>query len=152
MAPRIKGGVHEALAHDSAHKHVTGEAIYVDNIPEPPGLLHAAFGQRTRPHARIVSVDLARVRATPGVVAVIAAADVLGIDDAMARQSFVLPPYRMQRGDAGAYYLVMIHSHPLDLAICEHVLRRGDFAYLGPIGSKTKRRRFDEQLRNRGTA
>ncbi len=53
---------------------------------------------------------------------------------------------------AGSYFLVMTHSHPLDLRFCEHVLRRDDFAYLGLIGSKTKRRRFEKQLRNRGVS
>ena len=46
--------------------------------------------------------------------------------------------------------LVMTHSHPLDLAIVEAVLRRGDFAWLGLIGSATKRRRFESQLRAAG--
>ena len=66
----ISGGVHENLVHDSAHKHVSGAALYVDDIPEPPGLLHAAFGQSARAHARIKNLDLAPVRAAPGVVAV----------------------------------------------------------------------------------
>ena len=44
----------------------------------------------------------------------------------------------------------MTHSHPLDLAVCEAVLRRGDFAYLGLIGSATKRSRFTRRLRARG--
>jgi xanthine dehydrogenase accessory factor len=42
----------------------------------------------------------------------------------------------------GAYYLVLTHSHDLDLRITETILRRGDFGYLGLIGSKTKRARF----------
>jgi xanthine dehydrogenase accessory protein XdhC len=50
----------------------------------------------------------------------------------------------------GTFYLVMTHSHPLDLDIVEAVLRRGDFAWLGLIGSDTKRRRFEGQLRARG--
>ena len=74
----IRGGVHQVLPHDSAAKHVSGEAVYVDDIPEPPGLLHAAFGLSDKPHARIKSIDLAPVRAAPGVVAVIAAEDVPG--------------------------------------------------------------------------
>ena len=37
-------------------------------------------------------------------------------------------------------YLVMTHSHALDLDICERILRRGDFAFLGLIGSATKGR------------
>jgi xanthine dehydrogenase accessory protein XdhC len=42
--------------------------------------------------------------------------------------------------------LVMTHSHALDLAIVEARLRREDFAWLGLIGSATKRRRFETQL------
>jgi xanthine dehydrogenase accessory factor len=47
----------------------------------------------------------------------------------------------------GTLYLVMTHSHPLDLEICAQVLRRGDFAFLGLIGSETKRARFVSRLR-----
>ena len=46
----------------------------------------------------------------------------------------------------GDLVLVMTHSHPLDLAIVEAMLRRGDFAWLGLIGSATKRQRFERQL------
>jgi xanthine dehydrogenase accessory factor len=42
--------------------------------------------------------------------------------------------------------LVMTHSHALDLAIVEARLRHEDFAWLGLIGSATKRRRFEGQL------
>ena len=49
-----------------------------------------------------------------------------------------------------AFHLVMTHSHQLDLALCEAVLRRGDFAYLGLIGSATKRARFEHRLREGG--
>lgn len=52
----------------------------------------------------------------------------------------------------GAYYLVLTHSHALDLAITEAILRRGDFAYLGLIGSKTKRARFVHRFEARGIA
>ena len=41
----------------------------------------------------------------------------------------------------------MTHSHPLDLDICARVLERGDFAFLGLIGSETKRARFASRLR-----
>jgi len=50
----------------------------------------------------------------------------------------------------GAFYLVLTHSHALDLAITQAVLQRGDFAYFGLIGSKTKRARFEHRLRERG--
>jgi xanthine dehydrogenase accessory factor len=52
----------------------------------------------------------------------------------------------------GAFYLVLTHSHALDLAITEAILRRGDFGYLGLIGSKTKRARFVHRLQARGIA
>ncbi len=50
----------------------------------------------------------------------------------------------------GACYLVLTHSHDLDLAITQAVLARGDFAYFGLIGSKTKRARFEHRLLQRG--
>jgi len=78
---RINGGVHTPLAHDSAHKHVTGEALYTDDIPEPPRTLHTYIRQSERPHARIVKIDVEPVRGAPGVVAVISAEDVLGVND-----------------------------------------------------------------------
>ena len=51
---------------------------------------------------------------------------------------------------AGAYYLVMTHSHALDLEIVERVLRRGDYAFLGLIGSQTKAAKFRSRLKARG--
>jgi len=42
----------------------------------------------------------------------------------------------------GACFLVLTHRHDLDLRIAEAILRRGDFAFFGLIGSKTKRHKF----------
>ncbi|MCG8694872.1 MAG: xanthine dehydrogenase accessory protein XdhC [Minwuiales bacterium] len=53
---------------------------------------------------------------------------------------------------AGAFFLVMTHSHQLDLQISERILRRGDFAYFGLIGSATKRKRFEARLMRKGIA
>jgi xanthine dehydrogenase accessory factor len=47
-------------------------------------------------------------------------------------------------------FLVMTHSHALDFDICEQVLRRADFAFLGLIGSATKRATFERRLRLHG--
>ena len=52
--------------------------------------------------------------------------------------------------DPSDLVLVMTHSHALDLAIVEVRLRAMDFAWLGLIGSATKRRRFESQLRASG--
>ena len=81
LRTRITGGVAQPVPHDSAHKHVAGTALYTDDIPEPPGTLHIALGLSTRAHAEVGSLDLARVRAAPGVVAVLTAADIPGLND-----------------------------------------------------------------------
>jgi xanthine dehydrogenase large subunit len=73
--------VHSALAHDSAVKHVTGAAVYVDDIREPSGLLHAYVGTSTVAHGRLRTLDLDKVRAMDGVEAVITAEDVPGVND-----------------------------------------------------------------------
>ena len=50
----------------------------------------------------------------------------------------------------GAFYLVLTHSHDLDLRIAEAILRRDDFAYFGLIGSQTKRARFLHRFAQHG--
>jgi len=52
----------------------------------------------------------------------------------------------------GAYYLVLTHRHDLDERIAEAILRRGDFAFFGLIGSRTKRQRFVHRFEQRGIA
>jgi xanthine dehydrogenase large subunit len=66
------------LRHDSAEGHVAGSALYVDDLPDLPGTLHLAFGLAADGHARLTGLDLAEVRAAPGVVAVFTAADIPG--------------------------------------------------------------------------
>jgi xanthine dehydrogenase large subunit len=68
----------EPLPHDSAHLHVTGQALYCDDIPMPANALHAAFGISTVAHARITRADLEAVAASPGFVTMAVAADVPG--------------------------------------------------------------------------
>ncbi|MBN9508979.1 MAG: xanthine dehydrogenase molybdopterin binding subunit [Alphaproteobacteria bacterium] len=78
---RVPGGVASATAHDSAHKHVSGAAVYIDDIAEPAGLVHLYLGLAERAHARIVAMDLTAVRAAEGVLAVFTAADIPGEND-----------------------------------------------------------------------
>ncbi|MCR9214480.1 MAG: xanthine dehydrogenase accessory protein XdhC [Proteobacteria bacterium] len=49
-----------------------------------------------------------------------------------------------------AFHLVMTHSHQRDLEICEALLRRCDEAYIGLIGSATKKAKFKKRLALRG--
>lgn len=79
--PDAQQVIGEPLAHDSAAKHATGAAIYIDDIPEPPGCLHLAIGMSRRAHARVTRLDLSRVREAPGVVAVFTARDIPGTND-----------------------------------------------------------------------
>jgi xanthine dehydrogenase accessory factor len=51
-----------------------------------------------------------------------------------------------------ACYLVLTHQHDLDMRITEAILRRGDFAFLGLIGSHTKHQRFVHRFEERGIA
>lgn len=48
--------------------------------------------------------------------------------------------------DENAYVLVMTHNHDLDYDIVRSVMQRGQYAYLGLIGSATKRARFEKRL------
>jgi xanthine dehydrogenase accessory factor len=50
----------------------------------------------------------------------------------------------------GACFLVMTHRHDLDERITQAILQRGDFHYLGLIGSATKRARFLHRFVTRG--
>ncbi|SFB98965.1 xanthine dehydrogenase molybdopterin binding subunit [Massilia yuzhufengensis] len=73
--------VGRARPHESAVLHVLGQATYTDDIPELAGTLHAALGLSSRAHARVNSIDLAPVRASRGVVAVLTAQDIPGLND-----------------------------------------------------------------------
>jgi len=80
-AEKIVGGVATDSRHDSAHKHVTGEAVYIDDMPEPAGTLHACLGLSTVAHGKILGMDLSAVRQCPGVVDVLTGHDVPGEND-----------------------------------------------------------------------
>ena len=77
----INGAVRAPQPHDSGHKHVTGDAVYIDDMTEPAGTLHAYLGLSERAHAAIVSMDLSEVSAAPGVVGVLTAKDIPGHND-----------------------------------------------------------------------
>lgn len=77
----ITGAAHTDQIHDSAIKHVTGQADYTDDIAQPEGTLHAYLGVSDVAHATLKSLDLSDVRAMPGVVGVLTAKDVPGVND-----------------------------------------------------------------------
>ncbi|MFT5138977.1 MAG: xanthine dehydrogenase accessory factor [Rhodothermales bacterium] len=60
------------------------------------------------------------------------------------------PASEVKEASAGTIFLVMTHSHSLDEDICLNVLQRNDAAWLGLIGSVSKRKRFEHRLKKRG--
>jgi xanthine dehydrogenase accessory factor len=61
-----------------------------------------------------------------------------------------VPEAEVDAAPTGAHFLVMTHSHALDEALAERILKRADFAYFGLIGSVTKRRQFERRMARRG--
>ena len=70
-----------AFPHESAHKHVTGEAIYVDDHAQPQGMLEVWPVCSPHAHAKILRRDASAARLVPGVSAVLLADDVPGLND-----------------------------------------------------------------------
>ena len=56
----------------------------------------------------------------------------------------------IEAAPAATLFAIFTHSHDLDYRLARAVLARRDFAYLGLIGSRTKRARFDSRLRADG--
>ena len=56
------------------------------------------------------------------------------------------PEEAIATAPANSFFLVLTHSHALDLTLSEHILRRNDFAWFGLVGSQTKRARFEHRL------
>ena len=110
MTP-VESAVHRDAKHDSAARHVTGAAPYIDDVPELPGTLHIAFGLSERAHARITTMDLSAVRAFPGVVLVLTAADMPPGAD--------LSPVHAHDEPILAAETVEFHGHPIFVVAAE---------------------------------
>ena len=80
---RLRDGARVGVSrkHESAHLHVAGQATYIDDMPELAGTLHAALGLSPVAHGLIKSFAIDKIRALPGVVDVIVAADIPGTND-----------------------------------------------------------------------
>ncbi|MFT3720024.1 xanthine dehydrogenase molybdopterin binding subunit [Pseudorhodoferax sp.] len=88
LDPAAEARAHEAGArvgisrpHESAALHVAGGATYIDDLPELAGTLHCALGLSPVAAGRLLGIDLEAVRAMPGVVRVLTAADIPGAND-----------------------------------------------------------------------
>ncbi|KXP09512.1 xanthine dehydrogenase [Tsukamurella pulmonis] len=85
--------VGQEVPHESATLHVTGTALYTDDlVGRTPGVLHAHPVQSDCAHARILAIDTAAALRVPGVVRVLTAADVPGVNDAGVKHDEPLFP------------------------------------------------------------
>ncbi|WBU57961.1 xanthine dehydrogenase molybdopterin binding subunit [Paracoccus sediminicola] len=108
---RARGTAHQSIEHDSAIKHVTGRAEYTDDITEPQGTLHAYLGVADVAHGRITAMDLSAVRKAQGVIAVLTAADIPGVND--------ISPGGRQDEPVFPEELVEYHGQPLFAVVAE---------------------------------
>ena len=76
-----KDFINEEIPHESSIKHVSGQAYYTDDIPEPPNTLYGAIGWSKKAHAIIKRINLDEVEKSEGVVAVITSKDIPGRND-----------------------------------------------------------------------
>ncbi|MEQ6899949.1 molybdopterin cofactor-binding domain-containing protein [Nocardioides sp. YIM 152588] len=100
-------GVGAPIPHESAAAHVTGEALYTDDLAgRLPGTLHAHPVQAPHVHARVTRLDVAPAYAVAGVVQVLTGSDVPGVNDAGTKHDEPLfPDEVMFHGHAVAWVL-----------------------------------------------
>ena len=118
--------------HESAHLHVTGEAVYTDDIAAPRGTLSAAIGYAPAAHATLKSLDLSDVENAAGVIKVFTAKDVPGVNN---YGGIVLDDPIL------VTHLIEYHGQPMFMVVAEtHLLARKaaklakyELAILSPI-------------------
>jgi xanthine dehydrogenase large subunit len=99
--------VGQPLPHESAALHVTGEALYTDDlVGRTRDVLHAWPVQSPHAHARISDLRVAPAYDVPGVVRVLTADDVPGVNDAGVKHDEpLLPTEAMFHGHAVCWVL-----------------------------------------------
>src|SRR5919206_1633826 len=100
-----------AVPHESAALHVTGEALYTDDLVlRTRDVLHAYPVQAPHTHARVTGLRTGPALAVPGVVRVLTAADVPGVNDAGVKHDEPLFPDE-----------VMFHGHAVCWVLAESI-------------------------------
>jgi xanthine dehydrogenase large subunit len=99
--------VGETMPHESAALHVTGRAIYTDDLtPRTKGVLHAWPVQSSHAHARVTALRVDAAYDEPGVVRVLTADDVPGLNDSGIKHDEPLFPTEvMHHGQAVCWVL-----------------------------------------------
>ncbi|MCW8308243.1 xanthine dehydrogenase accessory protein XdhC [Acidiphilium sp. PA] len=125
---------------------------FAAHLPPEPALFHLQLHGAGHVGRALVAVLAAlpcsidwidsRAGAMPG--------DEVGGVARIGRRHVADPACAVACAPAGSLFLVMTHSHALDAAITAAALQRGDAAYVGLIGSATKRARFEHRWRRQG--
>ncbi len=132
LKPGIAGAVGAAIPHESSALHVSGEALFTDDVVEPQGLLHLAVGMSSKAHAHIDNIDLSAVLEAPGVVAVMAADDIAGENNCgpvIADDPIFAPGLVQYAGQA----VFAVAATTVDQARRAVMLARIDYSELEPI-------------------
>ena len=132
LKPGIAGAVGAAIPHDSSALHVSGEALFTDDVAEPQGLLHLAVGMSAKAHAHIDNIDLSAVLEAPGVVAVMAVDDITGENNCgpvIADDPIFAPGLVQYAGQA----VFAVAATTVDQARRAVMLARIDYSELEPI-------------------
>ena len=180
----------QSVPHESAHLHVTGQALYIDDLPELENTLHLAVGFSKCAKGRITHFNLDAVRQAAGVHAVFTAQDItaennwgaivkddpifaennvefygqalfvvaaqsyqharnavrladikyevetpiLSIQDAIEKESWVLPPVEFEKGQVSQAFQQAEHqlSGAMSLGGQEHFYLEGQISYAVP--------------------
>ena len=111
----MKTTVHTSRHHDSALKHANGQALYIDDMPEPAGTLHGALVLSRVACGRLLKIDSAAASKMPGVVAILGPADVPGKNDVAAIGQNE-PLFAVDRIEFAGQALAMVVAETLDAA------------------------------------
>ena len=104
----------QPLPHESAREHVRGTAAYVDDLPPIRGELIVDFVGSPVAHGRIVAIDVEAARKSPGIVAVLTAADV--------PENLIGPVFHDEELLARE---IVLFSRPADRSDCRRIARSG---------------------------
>jgi xanthine dehydrogenase large subunit len=73
-----KSPIHQDALHESGLRHATGEALYIDDLPSPAGMLTAHVVVSPHAHARVLRIETEAAARMSGVHAVLLARDIPG--------------------------------------------------------------------------
>jgi xanthine dehydrogenase large subunit len=128
----LNGGAGVEQTHESAHKHVCGEAVYIDDQLLPMDGLHAYVGLSLESHGLIERLDLSAVKSAEGVVAVLTLDDITGHKD--IGPVFPGDPIMVNEGDEVQFFGQVLFA----VAATSHKLAR-KAARLAKVKYKTRK-------------